>query len=175
MEKKIEHNFRNKLLLSLLIILAEISDSYGSSNTLFMLERTMDKNQIFYSVNLDEKNKLDDENPIDIHWLKRSNGNKVEPLTWIQNKFGYGLKFISKKADYALFQFASSNKRNFELKKDAKGQFKVYTNSEKGQIEVYRIFIHNNGGTFLAPKISAIDIYGKNPTTGETVVESMKF
>lgn len=170
-----EHSFRNKLLLSLLILLAEISESYGSSNTLFMLERTMDKNQIFYSVNLNDKNKLDDDNPINIHWLKRSNANKVEPLTWLQNKYGYGLKYISKTDDYALFQFASSNKRNFELKKDAKGQFKVYTNSGKDKIEVFRIFIHNNGGTFLAPKISAIDIYGKHPVTGETVVESLKF
>ena len=175
MDKNIGYNFRNKLLISLLFIFAEISESYGSSNTLFMLERTMDKNQIFYSVNLNDKNRLDSENPIDIHWLKRSNGNKVEPLTWVQNKFGYGLKFLTKSEDYALFQFASSNKRIFELKKDAKGQFKVYTNSGKDKIEVFRIFIHNNGGTFLAPKISAIDIFGKNPNTGETIVETMKF
>ncbi len=170
-----EHSFRNKLLLSLLIILAEISESYGSSNTLFMLERTMDKNQIYYILNVNAKNQLDDEEPISIYWLKRTDGNKTQALSWVQSHYGYGLKYISKSSMTATFQFAAYSKRYFELKKDQNGQYRVFTQTSKGEIVVNRIFVHNNGGTFMKPKISAVDIYGNSLKTGELVVETTKF
>lgn len=166
---------RPSSLLILILLFVEIPVSMAAGERLFFLERTMDNNQIIYNVNLEKNNQLNTDQPITIFWIKRTEGNKVEPLTWLQNKYGYGLHYLSKSENSARFHFASYPKRHFELRRDSDGRYKVFTNSGNNLISVSRIFIHNNGGTFLAPKISSIDIYGTNEKTGEQIVEKMKF
>ncbi|MFZ4455167.1 MAG: DUF4833 domain-containing protein [Bacteroidales bacterium] len=163
------------LLVSLILFFADMDETFGANNQLFVIDRSLDKNQIYYILNVDAKNRLNEDAPITIYWLKRVDGNKTQSLSWMQSHYGYGLKYISKNSASAIFQFAAYNKRTFELRKDQSGQFRVFTQTGKGEIVVNRIFVHNNGGTFMKPKISAVDIYGTNLKTGELVVETTKF
>ena len=148
--------------------------STTSSSSLFSIVRSKDANEIFYTINLDNSNKLNTENPINVYWLKRTENNKVEPLSWIQNKFAYGIVYLSKSENYAKFRFAAYDKRVFELKKNNHNEFKVYTISENKEVEVNRIYIYITGGTFWIPEIPKVELFttisGTDKKMKETII-----
>jgi len=148
--------------------------STTSSSSLFSILRSKDANEIFYTINLDNSNKLNTENPINVYWLKRTENNKVEPLSWIQNRFAYGIVYLSKSENYAKFRFAAYDKRVFELKKNNHNEFKVYTISENKEVEVNRIYIYITGGTFWIPEIPKVELFttisGTDKKMKETII-----
>jgi hypothetical protein len=134
-------------------------------NHLFKIERSKDANQIFYDVNKITEDKLNKENPINIYWVRHTEGGKIKPLTWIQQHYAYGLDFIYASENIAKFHFVSYDKIGFTLKKDSNGNFNVYTIKNKSEVIVNRIFIQIDGGTFWFPKISKVELYLNDPFT----------
>lgn len=147
--------------------------STTSSSSLFSIVRSKDANEIFYTINLDNSNKLNTENPINVYWLKRTENNKVEPLSWIQNRFAYGIVYLSKSENYAKFRFAAYDKRVFELKKNKHNEFKVFTISENKEVEVNRIYIYITGGTFWIPEIPKVELYATISETDKKMKETI--
>ena len=81
---------------------------------LFSIERSLDPNEVIYEINLDRNGKLQESNPIKIYWLKKTNNNKTEPLTLIQQQFAYGIIFLDSINPHEKewsFQFVSYPKR----------------------------------------------------------------
>ena len=147
-------------------------DSNKNTNySLFKIERSRDADEIYYDVNLNSMGELKTRNQIHIYWIKKTKGGKKEGLTWIQKKFGYGLKYDQVTSSEARFQFVSHIKRSFILKKDKKGFFKVFAIYENTMLEVKKLFIQFDGGTFLSPKISKVELLTCNQETGEEVRE----
>ena len=142
--------------------------------SLFKIERSKDANQILYDVNIRETGQFDTNNPINVYWVKNTKGGKIEPLTWIQKKYAYGLKYLSINDDYASFRFVSYKKMIFTLRKKADNSFEVYTKHQGNLLKMDRIFIQIDGGTFWFPNITAIEIYAKNVKTGEQVIEIIR-
>lgn len=161
------------LFLIAVVVLSSFASKIASNKSyhLFKIERSKDTNEIFYDVNLDSKSNLDLNNPISIYWIKQTENRKIEPLTWIQKKYAYGIEFLNKSKDQAEFQFVSYNKRQFQIKKDSKGNFKVYTLSNKRTVIVNRIFIQIDGGTFWFPSISRVELHSQDIQTNEKSIE----
>ena len=88
-------------------------------------------------------------------------------LSWFEKTFAYGLQILNITQEQAVFQFVSYKKRNFFLRMNNVGVFKVFTYSLGRQIEVKRLFIHITGGSILVPTISKIELYGKDCLTGK--------
>jgi hypothetical protein len=130
-----------------------------SKHKLFNIERSKDKNEIVYEVNYLSNGTLNLEEPVKSYWIKHESNDKVEPLTWIQRNYAYGLKFITKDKNQVTFQFVSYNKRTFTLKKDHSNQYKVYVNSNGKEVELKKIFIQIDGGTFWVPNVSRIELH----------------
>jgi hypothetical protein len=141
---------------------------------LFKILRNKDANEISYDVNTDHNGKLVKGNPVEIYWVKYSSGGKKEQLNNIQRKYAYGILFTSLKEEEAVFRFVSYEKRTFTLKKDTCGTYRVYVKSMGKEVELNRIFIHVEGGTFWFPKITRVDLYGKDKTTGSSTLETIK-
>ena len=145
-----------------------------NDNNLFSIGRTKDNNEIFYDLNLDKSNKLNIDIPIKAYWLRRTENGKIEPLTKIQNKFGYGIVYISKSVNSAKFHFAAYDKLTFELKKNKHNKFKVFTTLNNVEVVVNRIYIHVTGGTFWLPTIPKVELHttisGSNKTLIETII-----
>jgi hypothetical protein len=169
-----------KTLLIIVMLLIYIAPgSYGSVTQdnsdnsreydLFKIGRSRDTNEIIYSINFDQTGQPDKTDPIEIHWIKRTNNNKVEPLTWIQKKYAYGIKIINDliKEDEIYFQLVSYDKRTFILKKNEEDCYKVYTVSGNKEIEVSRIFVQIDGGSFWLPIISRVELHGREHSTGQ--------
>jgi len=141
-------------------------DSKKNNSHLFTIERSKDENEICYDINTTETNKLDSENPISVYWIKHTEYSKTEPLTRIQKNYAYGLTYLRKRENEAVFQFVSYSKKYFTIKKDESGNFKVIITSENQLVEVKHIFIQIDGGTFWIPKITRVELHAKNLTTG---------
>jgi len=145
----------------------------STSSNLFSIGRSKDANEIFYSINFENSNKLNTENPINVYWLKRTDNNTIEPLTWIQNKFAYGIVYLSKSETYAKFRFSAYDKRVFELKKNKNNEFKVFTISQNKEVEVNRIYIYITGGTFWIPEIPKVELYATISGTSTKIKETI--
>lgn len=141
------------------------------SNALFKIERSKDANEIFYELRTLPNNSLDKENPINIYWVRNTEGGKTKPLTWIQQHYAYGLEFTFSTQQNAKFHFVSYDKKDFTLKKDVEGNFKVFTVKDKKEVIVNRIFIQIDGGTFWFPTISRVELHTTDPITNIDEVE----
>ena len=152
----------------------DVTSSDYSLASLFKIERSKDANQILYDVNIKQTGDFDAKNPINVYWIKNTKGGKIEPLTWIQKKYAYGLKYLNVNDDFATFQFVSYNKMFFTLRKKKDNQFEVYTKYNGNLLKMDRIFIQLDGGSFWVPNITAVKVYAKNVKTGEDVIEVIK-
>lgn len=149
---------------------ANLNPSIVNSH-LFKIARSKDANEIFYDINVTQSGKLNIENPVQVYWIKYADKGQKESLTWIQDNYAYGLKFLKATENEAKFQFVSYDKRTFLVQKDQDGVFKVFTLSEKKLVAVNRIFIQIDGGTFWFPKISKVELHATDAATEEEKVE----
>lgn len=141
---------------------------------LFKINRNRDANEIYYEAKTTPDGSLDINEPVNIYWIKYTNKGKTEPLTKIQQHFAYGLKFLEIAPDSAVFQFVSFSGKTLILRKKEFGNFAVYTVMEGVEVELERVFIHIDGGTFLLPKITRVEIHAKSPIQNQLVVEIIK-
>lgn len=140
---------------------------------LFHIERSRDADEIYYEANLGCDGNLIISNPIDIYWMKHSHGGSNEPLTRIQQRYSYGLKFLEVSAEVAVFQFVSLPERIFELRKNQHGIFRVFTIFAGSEVEVQSIFVQFAGGSFWIPVISGVELRGKETRSGKLIVEAI--
>ena len=152
--------------LTFLGIILISSTAYVNSNpdptkkrthSLFKIERSKDTDEVFYDINLDPRGKIDLRNPIRIYWRKNTLGGIEENLSWVQQKFGYGLKYFTV--------------NDFILKKNCEGNYKVYTSLNNEIIEVKKLFIQFDGGTYLSPRVSKVELHGIGLKTHNQVIE----
>ena len=145
---------------------------------LFKINRSRDANYITYDINFDESGIPNQTQPINIYWVKKN--DLTEPLTWIQNRYAYGIKVLDNskkpncKNDSLCFQFVSYNKKTFILKKDKNSFYKVFTKVGTNDVEVTGVFVQIDGGSFWFPVISRVDLLGVDLNSGELIVESIR-
>ncbi len=141
------------------------------SQPLFEINRSKDANEILYEVNLDNRGNLDTENPVRIYWIKHTRGGKTEPLSFTQRKLAYGLQFESISEKHAAFHFVSYKKRTLWINRKEGGKYCVNTISNNKRVIVKKIYIQIDGGSFLVPEISRVELHGEDPETGDDTLE----
>lgn len=145
-----------------------------SNDLLFKIERSRDTDEIFYELNVDESGQIITSNPIKINWYRNTNHQKVEPLTFIQQQYAYGIKFLEQEKlveNEWRFQFVSYSKRIFVLKQVDRSTYKVFTKIENTEVELNSIYIRFENRSFWFPSISAVELYGKIATSGKLMAE----
>ena len=140
---------------------------------LFKIDRSRGPDIVVYDVRLDSQGKLDTSSPISVYWEKFTEDGIFEPLTGIQKKFGYGIKFQNISEHSADFKFVSSLDRIFELRKSEDDHYRVYTYSGGKKIEVQKLHIHFEDDAFWFPEISRIELVGLDTEKGSMVSESI--
>lgn len=172
MNYKLIHFFRSFTYLFLAFTLMSISSfDVKKEVQLFKIQRSKDKNQIFYDLNLTKEGLLDEKEPINIYWIRSNEPNKKSPLTWVQKHYAYGLTYISKNESQAKFHFVSYSKKELILKKNKEEKFSVFTEYNNKWLELNRIFIQIDGGTFWFPKITRVELHSIDPITKKSIVE----
>ena len=157
------------------LFMYEVSAHFSQpDNTLFKISRSRDADEIAYEVALVADGRLDPDSPVNIYWIKRSKGSVREPLTWIQKRYSYGIKFLETSGDQAIFKFVSFDSKEFNLERSDDGQFRVYALLDNRQVIVERIFVQFDGGSFLSPEISEVILYGRDAGSGVLLTENIR-
>lgn len=148
-----------------------LASSPENDEILFRIFRSRDADEIIYQVNLDKDGDLNAENPINIFWIRQSQNNQKDPLTWIQSKYAYGLNFIEVDAEHAVFKFVSFSDKTFVLQKDERGIFRVTTDCKDRQMIVNSLFVHFANDSFWFPKIHRIELHATETTSESLILE----
>lgn len=165
----------NILIVALLFSVAKQIQADGiekSKNAaLFKIGRSKDTNEIYYEAKTIQDGSLDLKEPIKIYWIKYTKHGAIESLTKIQQHFAYGLKFLAVTSEEASFQFVSYSKRTLKLRKTAENNYGVFIYVDEKEVELERVFIQIDGGTFWFPKITRVELHARKREAGELVVE----
>jgi len=147
-------------------------------NLLFYIQRSHNKNTIAYELNFTTDNKLNLEQPVHPYWIRYEEGGVRQELTYIQRKYAYGLEsqLIDKQNLIFKMYFVSYSKKYFQLIKSAKdNKIRAYISLNNKFIEIQKIFIKTDGGTFWFPVIKYIDVSGKDTKSGNNITERIDF
>ncbi len=144
------------------------------ANFLFYLERNRDADKVYYQANTDKNGFLNTKDPIEIFWIKYTQKQQKEPLTRIQEKYSYGIRYqnISKKE--ATFQFASTPERYFTVKQDNSGEYRVFTQINGKWAVLEKMSVHFSGGTYLMPVLGHIELFFSDPYSGNLSVQKIE-
>jgi hypothetical protein len=143
-------------------------------NTLFYIQRTPNHNTIMYDLNLD-KGKIDSDEPVHAYWIRYGEEGQKEELSYIQRHYAYGLK-TRKISDHRYeLRFVSYKKMPFYIDKsprDSKLHIQAEVNGKL--IEVKRVFLQIEGGSFWLPNVVCAEVKGVDPSTGKEVIQTFK-
>ena len=86
---------------------------HGIDHQLFYIQRTPNINTIMYTLNLDEKGKMDEEYPVKAFWIRYAEDSTKQELSFIQRNYAYGLKYEKINEDKYEMRFVSYKKYTF--------------------------------------------------------------
>jgi hypothetical protein len=147
----------------------------GVDNQLFYLQRDPNTNTIIYALNEDANGNVNKEEPVAVYWLRYDENGEKKSLGYIQRKFAYGIdsKVIGKE-QYEL-RFVSHKKLPLYLvKSELDKKFHVYVTVNNKKIQIDRIFLRIEGGSFWLPNVKYVEIRGVNTSTNTAVTERIK-
>jgi hypothetical protein len=149
----------------------------GVDNMLFYVQRTINSNTIVYTLNQEKDGNLNEAEPIKAYWIKYAQGGKIDPLTYIQKNFAYGVKskiFDKEKKSY-MFEFVSYHKRQFYLLKSATdNKYHVYGYINNKLTILNNILVKIEGGTFWIPNVKYVEVNAFDSSTSSEVTEIIK-
>ena len=149
----------------------------GIENLLFYVQRTINHNTIVYTLNQDQTGKLNERQPISAYWVKYDQGGKKEPLTYIQQKYAYGLRaklINTEKKIYALEFVSYDKKQLFLIPSSVDHKYYVYGIIQNKLSIVKNIFVHIEGGSFWLPNVKSVELTCIDPVSSETLTEIIK-
>ncbi len=141
---------------------------------LFYIQRSHNKNTIAYELNYMNDGSLNIKNPIHPYWILYEEGGGLEELSYIQQKFAYGLNFKvldSSKLTQSV-SFVCYDKKSLLLKKsESDNKYYAYLSLNDKVLQVKKIFIKTDGGTFWFPVVNYIEVTGIELASGKAVSE----
>lgn len=147
----------------------------GVSNQLFYLQRDPNTNTVIYQLNVDRAGHLNEDEPVNVFWIRYDEHGERKELNFIQRKFAYGLTAQKLAADKYELKFAAYNKvRFFLLRSPVDKAFHVYTTIAGKQLQLERVYLRIEGGTFWVPNVQYIEFKGLHTATREPLVERVR-
>lgn len=146
------------------------------SNQLFYVQRDPNTNTIIYQLNLDKHGEIDKDEPVNVFWIRYGDNGEKKDLSYIQRKFAYGI--ISKNLGNGKFElkFTSHKKLPMYLYKSTiDKKYHVYATLNNKKMQIERIFLRIEGGSFWLPNVKYVEIKGYDSAIRSNVlVERIK-
>jgi len=139
-----------------------------TTKSLFYIQRSHNKNTIVYDLNILPDGKLNKESPIHPYWIRYEEGGGTQELSFIQRKYAYGLYYETideSKGSYKVFFVCYSKKYIYLLKSNKDFRYHAYISLNNKFIELNKIFIKTEGGTFWFPVVRYVEVNGIDMAT----------
>lgn len=138
---------------------------------LFYLQRQPNANTIVVELNV-KNDRVDDENPVNVYWIRFTENGQRAGLNFTQKTFAYGID--SKKIKEGIYElnFVSYKKLKIRLEKELENTWRVFYKLANGNsIILKRIYLHINGGSFWNPNVEYVEMKGYDSLTKKEVRE----
>lgn len=146
----------------------------GIPELLFYIQRDPNTNTICYELNVDKNGNFETEEPVHVFWIRYPEGGVRKELNFIQRKFAYGINVKANSNESYDLRSVAYSKLLLHLRKDAHNKYHVYTNINKKECILSRVFIRIDGGTFWSPNVLFIELKGTDVVSGKTMVQRIK-
>lgn len=147
----------------------------GVKNQLFYLQRDPNTNTIICELNVDGDGEIIKDNPIKVYWIRYQDNKEKKDLNYIQRKFAYGMESEAIGNNRYKLHFVSYKKFPLYLMKSSvDNKYHVYVTANNKKIQLERIFLRIEGGTFWVPNVKYVELKGINQANGASVVERIK-
>lgn len=155
-----------------------ISDTFpvpkDNDATLFYVQRTHNTNTIMYDVNYNADSSINEAEPVKIYWIRYADKGEIAPLSYLQRHYAYGINALmtdSVKRSFRL-RFVSYKEKDIYLLRSKSGKKYQAFISINGKMAIFnKAFARIDGGTFMVPHITYVEISGKDPATGKKTSE----
>ncbi|MCX2585736.1 DUF4833 domain-containing protein [Pedobacter sp. MR22-3] len=142
------------------------------SNQLFYLQRDPNTNTIICQLNVDKNGEVVDQNPVNVFWMRYGDQGEKKELGYIQRKFAYGIQTKSLGKDQFELRFVSHKNLPMYLNKSAADKkYHVFVTVNNKKVQIERIFLRIEGGSFWLPNVKYVEIKGldaNNPSKALT-------
>ncbi|MBE8724432.1 DUF4833 domain-containing protein [Flavobacterium hungaricum] len=143
-------------------------------NMVFYIQRDPNINTAIYAINYEENGKINKSDPIKAYWIRYAEKGEKKDFSYVQRKFAYGLE--TKTLDNEEFEllFVSYKKLPLTLKKIGSDQkYRVFVNINQKKIQVEKIFVRIEGGSFWLPNVKYAEVTGIDTSSNKTITERM--
>ena len=145
-------------------------------NMLFYIQRDPNINTAIYTINYQENGKIDKSNPIKAYWIRYAEKGEKKDLNYLQRKFAYGIETKTVNNEEFELQFVSYKKLPLTLKKiDSDQKYHVFVNVNQKKIQVEKIFVRIEGGSFWLPNVKYAEVSGIDVSSNKVITERMLF
>ena len=173
------HSTKNKPTFTFTSEIGDPQDSFpipmGNPKQLFYLQRTTNKNTIVCELNLNSKGLPDEENPVNVFWIRYAEDGAKKELNYLQRAFAYGIKSHTVGNGTYKLNFVSYKKQTLFLMPSPKdNMYHIFTTINKKQAILNRLFIKIDGGSFWSPNVVYMELKGTDLATGNEVMERLK-
>ncbi|AMP97753.1 CDP-alcohol phosphatidyltransferase [Pedobacter cryoconitis] len=147
----------------------------GISNQLFYLQRDPNTNTIICELNADVKGQVNKDEPILVYWIRYDENGEKKELGYVQRKFAYGISAKAIGKDQYELRFVSHKKLPMYLvKSEEDKKYHVYVTVNNKKIQIERIFLRIEGGSFWLPNVKYVEIKGVNTSNNAVITERIK-
>ncbi|WP_017498066.1 DUF4833 domain-containing protein [Flavobacterium sp. WG21] len=143
-------------------------------NMLFYIQRDPNINTAIYAINYQENGKINKSNPIKAYWIRYAEKGEKKDFNYLQRKFAYGIETKTLENEEFEFKFVSYKKLALTLKKiEADQKYHVFANVNQKKIQVEKIFVRIEGGSFWLPNVKYAEVTGIDALSNKTITERM--
>jgi len=126
---------------------------------LFYIQRNLNKNTIVYTINLNPDGFLNETYPMNVFWIKYTEGGIKTKLNFLQTKaFGYSAKKINNQT----FEFIMDSHKEikFFIVKNEQNEYNIISKVNNIDAKMTNIYVYaNEFGLF--PKMEYIELFGE--------------
>ncbi|WP_035660847.1 DUF4833 domain-containing protein [Flavobacterium seoulense] len=141
-------------------------------NMLFYIQRDPNTNTAIYALNYQENGKINKSNPIKSYWIRYAEKGEKKDFSYVQRKFAYGIESKTVNDDEFELQFVSYKKLPLTLKKlDSDQKYHVFVNLNQKKIQVEKIFVRIEGGSFWLPNVKYAEVTGIDASSNKAITE----
>ncbi|MEQ9423824.1 MAG: DUF4833 domain-containing protein [Cyclobacteriaceae bacterium] len=144
-----------------------------SEKSLFYLQRSQNSNTIQYDINLDSEGKIDEDDPVEVYWLRYNTTGEKRDLKWMERKMAYGVK--TKRLSESAYQvkMVAYDERPILVHQKSNGEVIAKIKINGQMVKFKSIFIDMIEGGWI-PTIKTIELFGEDLATGKPVYEKFK-
>lgn len=147
-----------------------------SAVRLFYVQRSSNINTILYDANLLANKTFNPEKPVNVYWIRYTEGGIRKELNYIQQTLAYGVDFQPFPGEPGNYEVVvvSYKKRKIKVTLDPKGNPIALISINGKQQQFHHVFVKVEETGHLIPKILYVDIFGIDLKTGVEIVERFK-